>query len=93
MLTSAEAQLALDAFWALPIALWPLEVVRARVWELEDNLSSYDAAYVALAEHLGAPLLTGDARIGRAPGPRCAIEVVGSGTPARAPSGRVPPSR
>jgi predicted nucleic acid-binding protein len=76
MLAATEAQLAVEGFWELPITLWPLEVVRSRVWELGENLSSYDAAYVALAERLDAPLLTGDARISRAPGPRCVIEVV-----------------
>ena len=44
-----------------------------RIWELRNNLSAYDAAYVALAETLDCPLLTGDARISRAPGLRCPI--------------------
>lgn len=48
-----------------------------RVWELRANLSSYDAAYVATAEVLGCPLLTADARIARATGPRCEIRVIG----------------
>ncbi|MEO8094530.1 MAG: type II toxin-antitoxin system VapC family toxin [Pseudolysinimonas sp.] len=77
LLTATEARLTLDAFWAIPIELWPLEVLRERVWELGDNLTAYDAAYVALAERLDAPLLTADARIARAPGPRCVIEVAG----------------
>lgn len=47
-----------------------------RCWELRDNLTVYDAAYVALAEALGATLLTGDARLSKATGPRCAIEVL-----------------
>ena len=47
-----------------------------RVWELRENLSAYDAAYVALAETLGCSLLTGDARISRAPGLRCAVTVL-----------------
>src|SRR5579875_2927330 len=41
---------------ALPISLMN------RVWELRDNVSAYDATYVALAEFLGCPLLTADAR-------------------------------
>ncbi|MEO5679101.1 MAG: type II toxin-antitoxin system VapC family toxin [Acidimicrobiales bacterium] len=47
-----------------------------RCWELRDNLTVYDAAYVALAEALGARLLTADARLAAAPGCRCPIEVL-----------------
>jgi len=52
-------------------SLWP------RAWELRTNLSAYDALYVALAERLDAPLLTADARLARAPGLRCPVEVLG----------------
>lgn len=48
-----------------------------RVWELRDNLSAYDACYVALAEALGAVLLTADGRIKRATGVRCQVAVLG----------------
>lgn len=48
-----------------------------RCWELRDNVTVYDAAYVALAELLAATLLTADERLARAAGPRCAIEVLG----------------
>jgi predicted nucleic acid-binding protein len=48
----------------------------SRIWELRDNLSAYDATYVALAEASGCDLVTADARLARAPGPRCAIRVV-----------------
>ncbi len=44
-----------------------------RIWELRANLSPYDAAYVALAEAVEAPLLTADARLSRAPGMRCEV--------------------
>ncbi|HEX9683005.1 MAG TPA: type II toxin-antitoxin system VapC family toxin [Acidimicrobiales bacterium] len=47
-----------------------------RIWELRENLSAYDATYVALAETLEIPLVTADGRLGRAPGPRCTISVV-----------------
>lgn len=47
-----------------------------RCWELRDNLTTYDAAYVALAELLNATLLTGDTRLARANGPRCTIEAI-----------------
>ncbi|MFN7898581.1 MAG: type II toxin-antitoxin system VapC family toxin [Synechococcaceae cyanobacterium] len=47
-----------------------------RAWELRTTLSAYDALYVALAEQLHAPLLTADARLARAPGLRCPVEVL-----------------
>ena len=50
-----------------------------RCWELRDNLTSYDAAYVALAEMVGAPLLTTDGRLARASGSRCPVEVLNAG--------------
>lgn len=46
-----------------------------RVWELRNNLSAYDATYVALAEAFAAPLLTCDARLASAPGNRAQIEL------------------
>ena len=48
-----------------------------RIWELKDNLTAYDAAYVALAETLSAPLITTDARLARASGIRAEVEVYG----------------
>ncbi|MFP5387947.1 MAG: type II toxin-antitoxin system VapC family toxin [Thermoleophilia bacterium] len=47
-----------------------------RIWELRNNLTAYDAAYVALAEALGALLLTADGPLARAPGVRCKVEVL-----------------
>lgn len=47
-----------------------------RVWALRGTVRGWDATYVALAEALGATLLTLDARLAAAPGPRCHIEVV-----------------
>ena len=57
----------------LAIEQWPYETVAARAWQLRRNLSIYDAGYVALAELLETRLVTLDRRIGRAPGPQCAI--------------------
>jgi len=47
-----------------------------RIWELRDNLSAYDAGYIALAERLGCALVTADARLSRALGIRCPVTVV-----------------
>jgi predicted nucleic acid-binding protein len=47
-----------------------------RIWELRDNLTAYDASYVALAESLGCPLATADRRLARAPGTRCEMIVI-----------------
>jgi predicted nucleic acid-binding protein len=47
-----------------------------RCWELRDDVKTYDAAYVALAEALHVPLLTADARLANAPGIRCEVELL-----------------
>jgi hypothetical protein len=57
----------------------PLAATRIRQLqdgELRENLSAYDASYIALAELLDCELLTADARLGRAPGIRCSITLV-----------------
>ena len=46
-----------------------------RVWELRNNLTPYDASYVALAELLDVPIITSDARMARAPGHNANVEV------------------
>ncbi len=47
-----------------------------RCWQLRSNMTAYDAAYVALAEMIDAPLLTADAKLANTPGPTCTIEVL-----------------
>ncbi|MFN3708289.1 type II toxin-antitoxin system VapC family toxin [Microcella sp.] len=56
--------------------VWPTEPLLGRVLELADNASAYDAAYLALAEELGVPLASGDARLTRVPGVRCAVVTI-----------------
>ena len=76
MLSAAEADLAHAELVELPVELWPWPATAMRAWELGSNLSSYDAAYVALAEETDAPLLTRDARLASAPGIRARVELV-----------------
>ena len=76
LLSSGDAALAHNDFLDLAIELWPWEVLASRVWQLGANLSSYDAAYVALAETTRSTLLTRDARIAKAPDVHCTIELI-----------------
>ena len=61
---------------ALDIELYDHRLVAHRVWELRDNLSAYDATYVALSELLGAALVTTDAKLADAPGNHALIELI-----------------
>lgn len=60
----------------LPIIRYPHDLFLSRIWELRHNVTAYDAAYIALAESLSAPLLTRDARLASAPGHHARIELV-----------------
>ena len=71
-----RAQQALADLIALPLQRAPHLPLLPRCWSLRDNLSVYDGSYVALAESLDCVLLTADARLSRAPGLRCVVEVV-----------------
>ncbi|MFI1237698.1 type II toxin-antitoxin system VapC family toxin [Nocardia salmonicida] len=51
-------------------------VLVPRIWELHDNLTAYDAAYVAAAEAYGCDLLTTDVRLANAPGINCTVRVL-----------------
>jgi predicted nucleic acid-binding protein len=59
-----------------PLHRYPHDLLLPRVWELRNNLTAYDAVYVALAEALEAPLLTRDRRLANAAGHRATIELV-----------------
>ena len=67
---------ALEDWLFFPVRRYPHDVLMGRVWELRQNMTAYDAVYVALAEALGAPLLTHDARLANAPGHAAKIELV-----------------
>lgn len=75
----ATPQAAATAVGLLPeldISYHEHQILARRIWELRHNLTAYDAAYVALAEALGAPLVTTDARMARAPGHQARIELM-----------------
>ncbi len=75
-LDERRARLAMDDLRALRLRRAPHAPLLARCWELRNNLTIYDAAYLALAELLETTLLTGDAKLAGAPGARCAVEVM-----------------
>jgi len=75
-LTPNDAWTALDTWRRLGVMRHPVVGLLDRIWQLRDNMSSYDASYIALAETLGCTVLTADARLSRAPGARCSITVV-----------------
>ena len=60
----------------IPINRYPHDVFLPRIWELRPNMTAYDAAYVALAETLPAPLLTRDTRLASAPGHAAIFELI-----------------
>lgn len=76
--SSGQARSALLAARSLAVTRFPFEPFVERVWELRDNVTVYDAWYVALAEALDVPLLTADRRLAEAPGPRCEVRLVRS---------------
>ena len=72
---AAAAELIPDLM-VLPVDRWHMSPLLPRMWELRENLTPYDAAYVALAELTGAVLVTGDERITATPGARCDIQII-----------------
>lgn len=75
-LSLRRAEQALDDLVDLPLRRVPHVRFLVRCWELRENLTVYDAAYVALAEMLSVVLVTGDARLAKAPGIRCQVDVL-----------------
>ena len=75
-LARTSADVMLDALHGLDLERHGHEPLLDRIWSLRANMTAYDASYVALAEALGARLLTCDARLARAPGSRIAIDLL-----------------
>ena len=74
-ITLSRAGEALQDLSDLRINRYPHDLLLPRIWQLRQNLSAYDAAHVALAEILSAPLITREARIGSASGHSARVEV------------------
>jgi predicted nucleic acid-binding protein len=71
-----RAEQAIQDLLDLRITRYPHAILLPRIWQLRHNLSAYDAAYVVLAEKLGATLLTRDTRLTTAAGHAASVEVV-----------------
>jgi predicted nucleic acid-binding protein len=71
-----HCHMVLDTLMDFPLQRYPHRDLLPRVWELRDNLTAYDATYIALAEMLDVPLVTRDRRMAAAPGLRAMIEVI-----------------
>ena len=76
ILDERRAALALTDLQELPLRRFPHPPLMARCWELRNNLTVYDASYVALAELFEVTLLTADQRLARSPGLCCNVEVI-----------------
>jgi predicted nucleic acid-binding protein len=75
-ITARRFSSAITDLESIGIVRYPTLPLMRRAYELRHNVTAYDAAYVALAEILDCELLTGDGRLGDAPGPACSIRVL-----------------
>ncbi|WP_127127034.1 type II toxin-antitoxin system VapC family toxin [Georgenia sp. SYP-B2076] len=73
LITADQAAQAHSDLLDLAIEQWPYELLAPRAWQLRQNLTAYDASYVALAELLSTAIVTLDSRISRVPGLRCTV--------------------
>ncbi|SBS76282.1 putative ribonuclease VapC9 [uncultured Mycobacterium sp.] len=76
VLAPDAARLALNVWKRLGLIRYAASPLLERIWELRSSFTAYDAMYVALSEKLDCALVTADARLSGANGPRCAITVV-----------------
>lgn len=75
-MTEQRFREAVDDLVALPFRRFPVAPLMVRAFELRDNVTAYDACYVALAEALDATLVTADTRLAAAPGLRCRVQLL-----------------
>ena len=78
-IAESQGKSALTAWSKLGMRRYPAARLLDRIWQLKENVSAYDATYVALAEALDCPLLTADRRLASAPMIRCQVLVVEPG--------------
>lgn len=72
----ARLAAALSDWTAFRVTRYPHDWMLGRIWALRDNITAYDAAYIALAEAMDAPLLTCDARLTAAPGHTAKVRLI-----------------
>jgi predicted nucleic acid-binding protein len=75
VVSAQRADGAIQDLLDLRITRYPHFVLLPRIWQLRHNLSAYDAAYVVLAERLGAALITRDGRLASASGLAAPVEL------------------
>jgi predicted nucleic acid-binding protein len=75
VLSTRRAGMAVSTLGGLRASRYSHAPFRARIWELRENLTPYDAVFVSLAEALRAPLVTLDAALAAAPGVRAEVEL------------------
>jgi predicted nucleic acid-binding protein len=75
-ISEARGAISLEILARMPIRRHAHTPLLDRIWALRAHVTAYDGAYVALAERLGATLVTRDARLGRASGLRARVEVI-----------------
>ncbi len=75
-LDPARGAEALEDLAGLPLVRYPHDVLLPRIWDLRRTITAYDAAYVALAEALDAPLVTRDARLAASTSHSATVEVL-----------------
>ncbi len=75
LLSEERSRVALDRLLSMRLVRYPHTSFIERIWELKDNVTAYDASYIALAETLDAPLITTDGPLARSSGHRASIEL------------------
>jgi predicted nucleic acid-binding protein len=75
-LTADRGRQALEDLAAVPMTRYPHDLFLSRIWQMRHSMTAFDAAYVALAEALEAPLVTRDARLGATARRLVRVEVI-----------------